>query len=55
MSKESKIILIALLFAFLAVFVAVVAVHRDLVEEIRVGDGHVSSAVHQHNSGALEN
>jgi len=54
MSKDSRNILVAVLIAFLVVFIQGIVAHRDLVEEIRVGDGHVSSAVHQYNSGELD-
>lgn len=49
MSKETRILFIALLAGFLVLFVQQIVAHRDLVEEIRVGDGHVSSFVGKHN------
>ena len=54
MDKNTRTILIAVLIGFLVLFVQGIVAHRDLVEEIRVGDGHVSSAIHQHNAGELE-
>ena len=53
MSKDTRTILIAVLIGFLVLFVQGIVAHRDLVEEIRVGDGHVASAVGQHNDMML--
>ena len=45
MTKDTRTILIAVLIGFLVLFVQGIVAHRDLVEEIRVGDGHVNSFV----------
>ena len=54
MNKDTRNILIAVAFAWLALFVQGIVAHRDLVEEIRVGDGHVSSFVGQHNDMMMQ-
>lgn len=45
MSKDTRVLFYTLLAAALVIFVTLVVVHNDLVDEIRVGDGHVNSFV----------
>lgn len=58
MSKDTRILFYALLAGFLVVFLTQIVTYRvaveTITEEVRVGDGHVSSTIHQHNDGALE-
>ena len=54
MSNETRILFIATLACFLVLFVFQIVGYNALVDEIRVGDGHVAFDVYKHNSGDLE-
>lgn len=45
MSKDTRILFITILACFLVVFVFQIVSYNAIVDEIRVGDGHVNSFV----------
>ena len=50
MSNETRILFIATLACFLVLFVFQIVGYNALVDEIRVGDGHVNSFVDSQHS-----
>lgn len=54
MSKDIRILFITILACFLVVFVFQIISYNAIVNEVRVGDGHVASDIGQHNDMVMK-